>query len=66
MGIKKSTSKKVNEWKYKKLKVSVYCNLMGYGNIYKVIVKDKWWHLWKTYAKSYYREDIEEIIDQNI
>ena len=67
MCIKKATSKRVNEWKYKKIQSRVYFGAFsGYGNIFRIAVKDKWWHLWKTYAKSYHKEDIEEIINQNI
>ena len=58
--------KNLSEWQYKKIKCSLYCNWSGYGNIYKILVKDKWWHSWKTYAKSLWLEDINEIFEKNI
>lgn len=58
--------KNLSKWKHKKIQYCVYWGLNGYGNKYRIIVKNKWWHFWKTYAKSLWLEDIQEIFDKNI
>jgi hypothetical protein len=59
--------KELDKWKYKKIQWSFYCDWFGgRGNIYRIIVRDKYWHFWKTYAKSYWLEDIYEIINKPI
>ena len=53
--------KALNAYNYQKLQRRFYINFNSSGNTYRIIVKDKRWHLWKTYAKSCFYEVINDI-----
>jgi len=51
--------KKLHEWKYKKVQKA---HLIGGGPIYRIRVKNIWWHLWKTYIETIDFNIIKKIL----